>query len=119
MRSSLVAAMMLSTAQAQRGSPFRCRNRDAQCFLWKENGECERNHEFMMEQCAPMCKGCENIGLAATPAKFELDYVCGDKLAVTPDHQTITVTSCRRAADSSAATTARCAQCTSTHATAN
>merc|ERR1740138_59988 len=68
-------------AEAQRGSPFRCRDRDPQCESWKGRGECSNNHDFMVESCPQSCDFCENAGLMPTPSHFQLDLVCKGQLA--------------------------------------
>lgn len=73
---------LLPMAEAQRGSPFRCRDRDPQCESWKGRGECSNNHDFMVESCPQSCDFCENAGLMPTPSHFQLDLVCKGQLAL-------------------------------------
>ena len=81
---ALVLAVLLSEADAQRGSPFRCRDRDPLCKEWAGRGECASNHGFMAESCPAACDYCENAGLFPTPSGFQLDFVCNDQLAINP-----------------------------------
>jgi len=69
-------------ADAQRGSPYRCRDRDPKCAEWAGRGECSSNHDFMAESCPNACDYCENGGLMPTPAPFQLDLVCKGRLAI-------------------------------------
>ena len=39
---------------------------------------------FMGETCPAACDWCSNAGLLPTPAVFQLDFVCKDKLATKP-----------------------------------
>merc|ERR1719217_691032 len=75
---------LASGANAQRGSPFRCRDRDPQCASWAGRGECANNHAFMAESCPQSCDYCENADLYPTPAPFQLDLVCKGQLAINP-----------------------------------
>ena len=76
--------LLLSACAAQRGSKYRCRDKDPMCVEWKARGECTNNYAFMAESCASACGICENAGLAPTPAVFQLDFVCKDTLALAP-----------------------------------
>ena len=42
MRRGLVLAMLLSVTDAQRGSKFRCRDKEPKCSEWATTGECEK-----------------------------------------------------------------------------
>ena len=79
-----LALLLVPLAEAQKGSPFRCRDRDPQCETWKGRGECTANHDFMAESCPQSCDYCENGGLMPTPSHFQLDLVCKDQLAINP-----------------------------------
>lgn len=84
MRVISLSLSLLSLVAAQKGSPFRCRDRDPQCETWKGRGECTANHQFMVESCPASCDYCENGGLHPTPSPFQLDLVCKDQLAINP-----------------------------------
>ena len=43
----------------------RCRNRDPSCSFWAAIGECKANPSYMATTCAPSCKSCHLIDLAA------------------------------------------------------
>lgn len=79
-----VSSLLLVTVAAQRGSPFRCRDRDPKCKNWASTGECSANHGFMAESCPAACDYCDNAGLYPTPSGFQLDFVCSDQLAINP-----------------------------------
>jgi prolyl 4-hydroxylase len=42
-----------------------CRNRNALCALWAEQGECYKNRQYMKANCAPVCFSCEELHLEA------------------------------------------------------
>ena len=67
--------------RSQKGSKYRCRDRDPQCASWAGRGECTNNHGFMAESCPAACEFCENGGLKPSPAIFQLDLVCKGKLS--------------------------------------
>ena len=73
--------LIVAFAAAQKGSTFRCRDRDPSCTEWAGRGECTANHNFMAESCPVACEFCANAGLAPTPAVFQLDLVCKGQLA--------------------------------------
>lgn len=78
--SRVIVLLLLAEAGAQRGSVYRCKNRNPECKDWASRGECSTNHDFMAESCPAACEICSNGGLEPTPAVFELDYVCRDRL---------------------------------------
>jgi len=78
----LVVLALATLVDAQKGSPFRCRDRDPKCEEWAGRGECSSNHDFMAESCPNACEYCENGGLMPTPSPFQLDLVCKDQLAI-------------------------------------
>ena len=80
----VVAVLLANGVEAQRGSPFRCKDRDPMCADWAGRGECSHNHDFMAESCAVSCDLCSNAGLQPTPAVFQLDFVCKGQLATPP-----------------------------------
>lgn len=43
----------------------KCRNRDEKCSFWAATGECDVNPSYMATTCAPSCKSCHLIDLAA------------------------------------------------------
>jgi len=63
---------------------WRCRNRKLSCKKWAADNQCTANYPFMAEECPAACDLCTNAGLVATPAPFELDYVCRGKLQPVP-----------------------------------
>ena len=45
----------VEVALAQRGSPYRCRDRDPTCADWLSRGECANNPNYMMQSCRASC----------------------------------------------------------------
>lgn len=41
-----------------------CKNRDELCSFWAQGGECYKNKEFMLRQCAPACFSCHVVSHA-------------------------------------------------------
>jgi len=79
-----LAAVACGGVLAQKGSAFRCRDKDPMCEEWKGRGECEKNHDFMIDSCPVSCGMCENAKLKPTPAVFQMDFVCKGRLAKPP-----------------------------------
>jgi len=42
-----------------------CRNYEPLCAWWAVSGECEKNEDFMNENCAPVCFTCEYLHIEA------------------------------------------------------
>jgi len=80
----LVGLALIALASSQRGSPFRCRDREPQCAEWAGRGECNNNFDFMLDKCPVSCDSCENAKLAPTPSSFYFDFACNGKLATAP-----------------------------------
>ncbi|KAL1508487.1 hypothetical protein AB1Y20_004588 [Prymnesium parvum] len=76
---------MVAVTAAQKGSPYRCRDRETTCQTWAQRGECENNPQYMFEKCPVSCDACENANLLPTPAPFEFDFACNGKLAIAPE----------------------------------
>ena len=83
----MVCSMVLLSMAPLTSTKFRCQNRHVQCVEWAGRGECSNNIDYMVERCPAACEFCANAGLAATPARFELDYVCSGKIGMKPPPQ--------------------------------
>ena len=48
-----------ASAQSRRPTPtVECKDKKEECELWKKQGECEKNTEYMIENCKLMCGMC-------------------------------------------------------------
>ena len=45
----LITLTAIAACVAQKGSPFRCKDKDPMCSQWQGQGECEKNYAFMIE----------------------------------------------------------------------